>query len=105
MSADIIELRQPLTRQHRLAARRRMGPSMRTLLFRGCDTILESDDADLARSVALDIDRAATKLRKVRQRIQGMQEQATAQLEKLTTVEAKLGGAIVAALLSTRRQN
>jgi hypothetical protein len=74
------------------------GPNMRTCLFRSYDVILKSDEADLVRDVCLDLDKAEKKLKALRQRLQGVQEQAAA----LTTAEIKLTAAIVAALLSTR---
>jgi hypothetical protein len=77
------------------------GPNMRTCLFRSYDVILKSDEADLVRDVCLDLDKAEKKLKALRQRLQGVQEQAAA----LTSAETKLTAAIVAALLSTRGNN
>jgi uncharacterized coiled-coil protein SlyX len=58
----------------------------------------------LARDVAHDVDKAERKLKKVRQRLQDVQEQAAARVQLLTTVEAKLAGAIVVALLTARQR-
>jgi hypothetical protein len=80
------------------------GPSMQTLVFRSYDLIVESDEADLVRDVCFDIDKAQTKLKAVRRRLKGVQEQAAAKLQLLTAAETKLTAAIVAALLSTRGQ-
>ena len=74
---------------------------MRTFLFRSRDLIVESDEADLVRDVSLDIDKAQTKLVAIRRRLRGVQEQAAAQVQFLTSAETKLTAAIVAALLST----
>jgi hypothetical protein len=81
-------------------ARRCNGPSMHTFLFRSLSAILEADDADLVRDVCLDLHKAEVKLKKVRQRLQGVQEQAAAQVQALTAADTKLTAAIVAALLS-----
>jgi hypothetical protein len=104
MSADIIKLPCNTTRAGRRAARRATSaPNMHTLLFRSYDLIVESDDADLARDVAFDVDKAATKQRKVRERLQGVREQAAPQIEMLTKAETKLAAAIVAALLARQK--
>jgi hypothetical protein len=50
----------------------------------------------------LALDRAQTKLRRIKQPLKDVQEQAAAQVELLTAADAKLTAAIVAALLSTR---
>ncbi len=76
---------------------------MHTFLFRSYDLIVESDEADLIRDVCLDIHKAEVKLNKVRQRLQGIQEQSAAQIWLLTAADTKLSAAIVAALLSTRK--
>jgi len=73
---------------------------MQTFLFRSRELIVESDEADLLRDVSLDIDKAQTKLEAIRQRLRGVKEQATAQVQFLTAAETKLAAAIVAALLS-----
>jgi hypothetical protein len=80
----------------------RNGPSMQTFVFRSYDLIVESNEADLIRDVSFDIDKAQTKLKAVRRRLKGVQEQAAAKVHLLTTAETKLAAAIVAALLSTR---
>jgi len=70
---------------------------MHTFLFRSYDLILESDEADLIRDVCLDIHKAEVKLKKVRQRLQGIREQSAAQIRLLSAADIKLGAAIVAA--------
>jgi hypothetical protein len=82
----------------------RRGPNMQTFLFRSRELILESDEVDLVRDVCLNIDRAQTKLRQLRERLQGVRESAAQQVEELTAAETKLSAAIVAALLSTQGQ-
>jgi hypothetical protein len=52
----------------------------------------------------VDLHKAHVKLRKVRERPQGVQEQSAAQIQVLTAVNTKLSAAIVAALLSTSGQ-
>jgi hypothetical protein len=83
-------------------SRVRNGANMQRLLFRSSRLIAESDEADLVRDVGLALDRAQTKLRRIKQRLKDVQEQAAAQVELLTAADAKLTAAIVAALLSTR---
>jgi hypothetical protein len=75
---------------------------MHTFLFRSYDPIVESDEADLVRDVCFDIDKAQTKLKAIRRRLKGVQEQAAAKVQLLTAADTKLTAAIVAALLSTR---
>jgi hypothetical protein len=79
-----------------------IGPNMQRLLFRSSHLIVEADEADLVRDVCFSIDRAQTKLKRIQRRLNGVQEQAAAQVHLLTTAETKLIAAIVAALLSTR---
>jgi hypothetical protein len=79
--------------------------NMQTFLFRSYDLIVQSDEADLVRDVCFDIDKAQTKLKGIRRRLQGVQEQAAAKVHLLTAAETKLTAAIVAALLSTRGGN
>src|SRR3981189_2023051 len=81
----------------------RRGPNMHTFLFRSRELILESDEADLVQDVCLNIDRAQTKLRQLRERLQGVQEHAAAEVQSLTAPETKLAAAIVVALLSEQR--
>jgi len=76
-----------------------------TFLFRSRDLILESDEADLVRDVCLDLDKAQTKLKAIRRRLQGVQDQAAAQIAALSAADTKLTAAIVAALLSTQGGN
>ena len=94
------------------AAKRRLAPSggsasaiepknMHTFLFRSRDLILESDEADLVRDVCFDINKAQTKLKAIRRRLQGLQEYTAAQVQLLTAADTKLTAAIVAALLWT----
>jgi hypothetical protein len=52
---------------------------------------------------AFDVDKAQTKLKAVRRRLKGVQEQAAAQIKLLTAAETKLSAAIVVALLSRQR--
>jgi hypothetical protein len=80
------------------------GSNMRTFLFRSSRLIVESADADLVRDVGLALDRAQTKLGQIKRRLQGVQEQAAAEVQLLSAAETKLTAAIVAALLSTRGQ-
>jgi hypothetical protein len=77
---------------------RRSKSSMHTFVFRSYDLIVESDEADLIRDVRLDMHKANVKLKKVRQRLQGVQERAAAQVQLLTKAEARLAAAIAAAL-------
>jgi len=83
-------------------AYRGSGVNIRTLCFRNRELILESDEADLVRDVGLDLDKAQTKLRQIRERLQGVRVWAASQVEELTAADAKLGAAIVAALLLGR---
>jgi|SRR5882724_5107611 len=76
-----------------------------TFLFRSRDLILESDEADLVRDVCFDIDKAQTKLKAIRRRLRGVQDQAAAQVQLLSAADTKLTAAIVAALLSTQGDN
>ncbi len=87
--------RRPYTRRER---------NMHTFVFRSYSAILEADEADLIRDVGLDLHKAQVKLRKITERLQGVQEQAAAQIEQLTVAQTKLSAAIVAALLSNRRE-
>jgi hypothetical protein len=73
---------------------------MQTFLFRSYDLIVESDEAELLRDVCLDTHKAEVKLRKLKQRLQVVQEQSAAQIQLLTAAETKLSAAIVVALLS-----
>jgi Mg2+ and Co2+ transporter CorA len=83
-------------------AARRKSASMHTFCFRSYDMIVESDEADLVRDVSLDVHKAQVKLRKIRERLQSVQEQAAAQVKLLTAADNKLSAAIEAALSSTR---
>ena len=79
------------------------GPNMQRLLFRSSHLIVESNEADLVRDVGLALDRAQTKLGRIKQHLRDVQEQAAAEVQLLTTAETKLTAAIVAALLSGQR--
>jgi hypothetical protein len=85
--------------------RRHDRANMHTFLFRSYDMILESDEADLIRDVCLDTHKAEVKLKKIRQRLQGIREQSAAQIQLLSAADTKLTAAIAAALLSTRGGN
>jgi hypothetical protein len=76
---------------------RRRNPNMHTFRFRSLKLILESDETDLVRDVRFDFDKAKTKLKKIRQRLKSVQEQAAAQVRQLTAAETKLSEAIEAA--------
>jgi hypothetical protein len=78
--------------------------TMHTFLFRSYNLIVESDEADLVRDVCFNMDRAQSKLRRIKQRLKDVQEQAAAQVQLLTAAETKLAAAIVAALLAARSQ-
>jgi len=78
--------------------------SMHTFVFRSYDLIVESNEADLARDVSLDLHKAQVKLRKIRERLQSVQEQAAAQVQLLTSAETKLNAAIVAAMSARRSE-
>jgi hypothetical protein len=78
------------------------GPKNRhKLVFRSYEHIVEADDAELLSDVCFDMDRAESKLRRVKQRLKNVKEEAAAQIELLTAADAKLGAAIIVALLST----
>ena len=91
----------PVTSEPHVRNRR----NMQTFVFRSYDLIVESDEADLVRDVCFDIDKAQTKLKAIRRRLKGVQEQAAAKVQLLTAADTKLAAAIVAALLSTRGGN
>lgn len=84
--------------------RRSTGVNIRTLCFRSYDLIVEADEAELVRDVCRDTRKAEVKLRKVKERLQGERERSAALIEKLTAAETRLSAAIVAALLSNRRE-
>jgi hypothetical protein len=77
--------------------------NMHTFVFRSYRLIVEAEEADLIRDLCFDVDKAQTKLKAVRRRLKGVQEQAAAQKKLLTAAETKLAAAIVAALLSGQR--
>ena len=75
---------------------------MHDALFRSYDLILASDETELTRDVCRDIHKAQLKLKKIKQRLQGIREQSAAQIQQLTAADTKLSAAIVAALLSRK---
>jgi hypothetical protein len=78
------------------------GPKNRhKLVFRSYEHIVESNEADLIQDVCFDIDRAESKLRRVKQRLKNVLVESAAEVKLLSTAETKLTAAIVAALLST----
>ena len=107
MSNNVITFPEParLFPKRRSRENVRNGSNMHTFLFRSYDLIVQSDEADLIRDVCFDIDKAQTRLKAIRRRLKGVQEQAAAQLQLLTAADTKLTAAIVAALLSTRGGN
>jgi hypothetical protein len=78
----------------------RRGKNIQTLLFRRRDLILECSDAELVRDVSLDIEKAAMKLEKTRERRQRFRATFTEEDRRLEAVEIKLASALVAAMLS-----
>ena len=104
MTADVISL----------SSHRRLGPTptarqarqaknMHNLLFRSRKAILEADEALLFEDVCYDLNKAARKLEAARLQLKKVQEHAAAEVQELTAVTAKLGAAVVAALLPSRR--
>jgi hypothetical protein len=81
----------------RVSGRQRHGRNMHTFVFRSYNLIVQSDETDLIRDVCLDIDKAQTKLKHIRQQLQRDREHAAARAELLTAAENKLSAAIVAA--------
>jgi len=76
---------------------------LRCLLFRSSRLIVEADETELVEHVGLALDRASSKLERVKQRLKDVQEEAAAELRLLTEAETKLSAAIIAALLSKSR--
>ncbi|CCE06462.1 hypothetical protein BRAS3843_1730031 [Bradyrhizobium sp. STM 3843] len=97
MAIALIDERLPGWRSRR---RKQHGPSMHTFLFRSYDLIVGSTEADLARDVRADLDKAQSKLKRIRRQIQRDREWAAARAELLTLADAKLSAAIEAALRS-----
>lgn len=64
---------------------------------------MEADETELVEHVGLALDRASSKLERVKQRLKDVQEEAAAELRLLTEAETKLSAAIIAALLSKSR--
>jgi hypothetical protein len=71
--------------------------SVHTFVFRSYNLILQSDEPDLMRDVCFDIDKAQTKLARIRRQLQHDREHAAGRAELLTSAEKKLSAAIVAA--------
>jgi len=88
--------------EERARDRQRNGPNMHTFVFRSRKLIVEANEAELVRDVRLDPDKAQKKLTAIRRRLQGVIEQAAAEMQLLKTAETKLAAAITAALLSMR---
>jgi hypothetical protein len=88
------------------ARRRRRRPyrpySLRTFAFRSYCSIVKSNEADLIKDVCVDMDRAQSKLRRIKQRLENVRKEAAAQIELLTTADAKLAAAIDAATAGDR---
>jgi hypothetical protein len=102
--ADGLEEEKPKKVDWRSRKRVRNERTMHTFLFRSYNLIAESDEADLVRDVCFNMDRAQSRLRRIKQRLKDVQEQAAAQVQLLTAAETKLAAAIVAALLAARSQ-
>ena len=77
--------------------------TMHTFLFRSYDLIITSDEADLVRDVGLDLDKAQTKLRQIREQLQRDREHMVEREALLTACDTKLAAAIAAALPSGQR--
>ena len=73
-------------------------------LFRSYRTILESNETDLIRSVGAEPDRAQNKLRYIKRTLRSFEAHAAERIERMRAAEATLSAAIVAALLSNRRE-
>ncbi|MET4018134.1 hypothetical protein [Bradyrhizobium sp. S3.2.12] len=71
--------------------------NMHTFVFRSYELILASSEADLVRDVRCDTQKAASKLKAIRQQIQRDREHAVAREDLLTRAEAKLAAAVDAA--------
>jgi methylphosphotriester-DNA--protein-cysteine methyltransferase len=85
--------------------RQRGSKNKHTLVFRSYDLIVQSDEAALVRDVCFDVDRAESKLRRIKQRLKNVLVESAAKVQLLTAAETKLTAAIVAALLSTSAQS
>jgi hypothetical protein len=103
MFAEIVAEKRAASRPPLRQARRGSGVNIRTLCFRSREMILESSEADLVRDACLDLDKAQTKLKAIRLRLQHVQEWSAAQLQLLTTADTKLTAAIDTARLSGQR--
>jgi hypothetical protein len=105
MDSNVVKFPFSVSRRvHSRKPRQSGGRSRHTLLFRGYNLIVESGEADLVRDVSLELGKAETKLKAIRQQLKRTQELAAARVHLLTTAETKLTAAIVAALLSERGQ-
>jgi hypothetical protein len=78
--------------------------TMHTLVFRSREAILEADEAQLFEDVCYDLDKAQRKLEAARLQLEKVQEHAAAEVQELTAVIAKLGAAVVGAVLTRRGQ-
>jgi hypothetical protein len=71
------------------------------LVFRSYDLIAKSGEAELMRDVGLDVEKAKTKLRKIREQIIIDRNKAVARAEMMSKAEAKLSAAIEAEATQT----
>jgi hypothetical protein len=70
------------------------GASMHTVVFRSTKLILASSPDELAHDVGLDLDKAQTKLRRIREQMVRDRENAAARDTMMNLVEAKLAAAV-----------
>lgn len=104
MTAEVISLsgrRRPEPTP--MARQARRVKNMHTLVFRSRQSILEADEALLFEDVCYALDKATRKLEAARLQLEKVQEHAATEVAELTAVTAKLGAAVIAAVLSTRR--
>jgi hypothetical protein len=78
------------------AARKCSGANMHKVVFRSTTMILASSPDERARDVGLDLDKAQTKLRRIREQMERDREWAAARDTMMSLVEAKLDAAIAA---------
>ena len=110
MTADVITFRNkkasrdigPYRASNRPYVRREK--TMHNLVFRSRKGILAAGEQELFEDVCYDLEKAQRKLEAARLHLEKVQERAAAEVRELTAVTAKLGAAVVAALLSTHRQ-
>ena len=79
--------------------RKRWEKNMHALLFRSRQSVLEADEEELLEDVRCDLDKAARKLEAARLHLENVQARAAAEVQELNAVIAKLGAAVVAAVL------